>query len=143
MLDYCDEFKKLEKLKPDWNSYGSNPPNELALQNGRLMILYLLLNGLEPDKISPDAEDGIAIYLCKGRKRVWISCFNSGWMGCCCYFTNEREVSSPIIWEFENLFDNNHIEKIKSYLEKGTICSNELASVEHKEAVKTHLQKSL
>jgi hypothetical protein len=63
-------FARLYTIKPDWDSYGAEPPNELALKNLRTVVEATKARGLEATRIMPSAENGAGI--------VWMGTFNKG-----------------------------------------------------------------
>ncbi len=68
----------MRNLSDNWNGYGSAAPNREAFLNAEDVILVLHQKGLEPHRISPSAEEGIAFTFVNGRKRAIIECYNNG-----------------------------------------------------------------
>ncbi|MBU0514869.1 MAG: hypothetical protein KJ621_08865 [Proteobacteria bacterium] len=70
-----NEFRSLDD---NWNEYGSEAPNELALAAAREVLIVLQKVGLAPSRLAPSAEDGVGISFYKGNKYANIECFNDG-----------------------------------------------------------------
>lgn len=53
------DIKSFVNYPPNWDSFGSQPPNEIAIMNAIKGLQILAGNGLFPDKVSPSMEEGI------------------------------------------------------------------------------------
>jgi hypothetical protein len=63
------QLDSLLKLKKNWDSYESDPPNEQAMVNARCVLEYMKDN-LEANRVVPVADGGVGV--------VWVSEFNKG-----------------------------------------------------------------
>lgn len=74
-------FGKLEelcRLDPDWNGYGSMPPNATAKAHARDILLELHKLNRIPERVVASADDGVGIYITSGKKYAMIECYNDG-----------------------------------------------------------------
>lgn len=74
MKTYANYIKEMVSLKKGWNSYDADPPNALSIQNAQTMLDILKHTGIEPRRVAPVADGGIAIWL----DLIPIMCYNSG-----------------------------------------------------------------
>ncbi len=77
-ISMIDHIKKLMNLKKDWDSYGSDPPNEISYNNSLIIIDALVKLDLIPTNISPSVEGGICFSFINNRKHSDIECDNEG-----------------------------------------------------------------
>jgi len=78
-LPECDrELEELLRLEQDWDSYGAEPPNDLAVSLAKKLVRVLGQQGLPPPCINPSAEEGVCVSFRAGRLYADIECFNSG-----------------------------------------------------------------
>jgi hypothetical protein len=75
LLGRLDELGKLIR---DWDGYGAEAPNSLAVANAELVICELCRVEHEPDRVVASAEGGIGVYLFRLKKRMLVECFNDG-----------------------------------------------------------------
>ena len=68
-------WKELSQLKRGWDSYNAEPPSQAAITKAKQIAKQLTL---QPTKITPSAEGGVAITFIKGRRYADIECFNEG-----------------------------------------------------------------
>ena len=74
-----ERLDRLSKLAPNWNSYGSPPPSDAAVANGKLILQLLQTKQLEPDNVHASADGGIAFsFVSDTISRAAIECLNSG-----------------------------------------------------------------
>lgn len=73
-----EKLESLAELRDGWNSYGSAPPNEAAINTARRILEQLRLMGLRPERIVASAQDGISIYFLSGNKSADVEIYNSG-----------------------------------------------------------------
>ena len=74
-------FERLEELhclEPDWNGYGSMPPNATALAYAREILHELHNLDQIPERVVASADDGVGIYVASGQKYAMIECYNDG-----------------------------------------------------------------
>jgi hypothetical protein len=72
------KLSSMRTLSDNWNGYGSAAPNKDAFRNAEDLIMVLHQKGLEPSRIAPSAEEGIALTFMSGQKRAIIECYNNG-----------------------------------------------------------------
>jgi len=72
------QLESLKGLQPDWNGYGSNPPNVVAYSQARRVLDELHRVNFEPSRIMASADDGIAICLMDKNRYADLECYNSG-----------------------------------------------------------------
>jgi hypothetical protein len=77
-IQWDPELDGLRKLRVDWDSYGAEPPNALAVSALRRILLQVSQAGLEPTKIAPSAEGGAAVCFVHEDKYADVECFNNG-----------------------------------------------------------------
>lgn len=76
-LSKLDSFRR---LRPGWDSYEADPPNETALENARqALLLFLGSESPLPVRVAPSAEGGVTlVFSWGGSKYADIECFNDG-----------------------------------------------------------------
>lgn len=72
------KLEELRRLEPDWNGYGSMPPNARAEANARDILLELHKLDRIPERVVASADDGVGIYITSGKKYAMIECYNDG-----------------------------------------------------------------
>ena len=72
MVDYTS-IGKLRHLETDWDSYGAEPPNEVALQ-----LATDLISGCKPSLVGASAEGGVCVSFFNDDRYGDIECFNTG-----------------------------------------------------------------
>ncbi|MEX2120023.1 MAG: hypothetical protein WD847_10555 [Pirellulales bacterium] len=78
LQERLDRVARLQSLPRDWDSYGAEPPNRVAVERSRHVLEILSASGLPSPQITPSAEEGICISFRNGRFYAHIECFNSG-----------------------------------------------------------------
>ena len=76
-----EELQGLRRLCDDWDGYGSEAPNDVALHHGRTMLTVLDACGRPPNQVSASAEGGVGLYLRTGDRYAIIECLNTGEIG--------------------------------------------------------------
>jgi hypothetical protein len=71
-------IQQLAGLKPNWDCFGSAPPNELAVNNALLALGHLEELKLIPSRINPSCDEGILFELEHGNERILLDFYNSG-----------------------------------------------------------------
>jgi len=75
---FQDKLYSLRGLPNNWNGYGSAAPNSIAIRYAQDILDILYENDFSPDEIFPSSEEGVALFLKKGRKHSVIECYNDG-----------------------------------------------------------------
>lgn len=84
-------------LQPGWDTYGSDPPNEIATTIAKQILALLEAESLPPSRLLPSSEGGIAISFVKGPMRAGIEIYNSGEIAAATYTQQDQ----PIVWELD------------------------------------------
>ena len=71
-------ISELQKLKTDWDTYGSEAPNDTAAHLTRKVLRHLLDEGFEPSSLSPSSDGGLCVSFRKSDRYGDVECFNSG-----------------------------------------------------------------
>lgn len=87
-----DEFKELQD---NWNGYGSEAPNNIALTLSHELGDILHEREFEPTRVLPSAEEGVGVSFASGEKRAIIECFNDGDVVAVTY----EDDGEPRVWE--------------------------------------------
>ncbi|MGO9689909.1 MAG: hypothetical protein ACLP2X_15380 [Syntrophobacteraceae bacterium] len=88
------KLSSMRTLADNWNGYGSAAPNRDAFRNAEDLMMVLHQKGLEPIRIAPSAEEGIAFTFMNGQKRALIECYNNGGI-CAAVF---QKGMTPEVW---------------------------------------------
>ncbi|MCL1470644.1 hypothetical protein [Argonema antarcticum] len=109
------KLQKLENLPANWDSYGANPPNSIALFWGRESLTVLFEMNFPPTQITPSVEEGIGICFIRGKKYADIECFNTGEI---LAVTSDGQ-GNPNVWEVNPSGEElkNSLERIRVYLQ--------------------------
>ena len=75
---YSAQIDQLNKLPINWNSYGSNPPNFIAIDTAREVLDALWHLQVPPSRVAPLADEGIVIWLTLNEHQICIESLNSG-----------------------------------------------------------------
>jgi len=73
-----NRLKELQSLQRDWDSYGSAPPNDEAVNAALAVLRELSAAGMPAPRISPSVEEGVCISFRNGHLYADVECFNSG-----------------------------------------------------------------
>lgn len=111
------ELDKLKGLPENWNGYGSEAPNRVAMFNARniLSVLHELGAMLEPKKIVPSAEDGVAIFFENGKRHGLIECTNDDEIGVIVYELGGKSESWPVADDEGSIRDT--LDRITAYID--------------------------
>jgi hypothetical protein len=72
-------LEDLSRIPTNWNSYGSPSPDETALRRAKPILQALRSKLLQPDKLLPSAEGGVAFtFVSETNSRAVIESLNSG-----------------------------------------------------------------
>lgn len=78
LIDKREALRDLQKLAPNWDSYGAAPPNRHALTTADEILTTLEEQLLLPTTIVPSAEGGVSIYFQCGSRTAYVECYNDG-----------------------------------------------------------------
>ena len=85
----------LRDLPANWDSYGAEPPNDVAVSALRRILLQVSQVGLEPTKIVPSSEGGAAVCFVRADKYADVECFNN----CDVLAVTSGDGQDPEAWE--------------------------------------------
>jgi hypothetical protein len=108
-IKYVSILEQLRKLPDNWDSYGAEPPNLMALYWSKTVLELLLEINFPPNKITASVENGVGISFIQGEKYADIECFNTGEI---LAVTSDKQ-GNPNVWQVDDKLDS-----IKSALEK-------------------------
>ena len=113
--EYNEKLMQLAQLSKNWDSYGAEPPNKIALNWAKETLIILSELELFPIQIGPSVENGVGISFMFGKKYADIECFNEGDI---LAVTSDRQ-GNPDVWEVEasTLGIKSAIEKIRVFLQ--------------------------
>ena len=75
---FYKQLDELDALEPDWNGYGSMPPNATAIEHSRVVLECLDDLGHVPSRVVASADDGVGIYITRGARYAVLECMNDG-----------------------------------------------------------------
>ena len=107
------QVEVMRHLEDNWNGYGSQAPNDLAIQLAEHVVLSSAPK-LAPTRVMASAQGGVAIYFVRGRKRGDIECLNTGELTA----TTCGENAAPLVWELKAGEIKSAIENITNFLER-------------------------
>ena len=84
-------------VAPNWDTYGAEPPNDIARRLAAKVLAALELASMPPALLIPSAEGGIAISFVEGVNRAEIEVYNTGEIAAATY----SDQSDPAIWELD------------------------------------------
>ncbi len=113
---YYKKLKELSSLPTNWDSYGAEPPNDIALNWTKEILSILFKIEFPPTRITPSVENGVGISFICDNKYADIECFNEGEI---LAVTSDGK-GNPEVWEVETstLGITSAIEKIRVFLQK-------------------------
>jgi hypothetical protein len=72
------ELDRLRSLQNDWNSYGAEPPNEIAFDKAKLILSIAQTLRLPISRVVASAEGGIGVCFVRGNRYAHIEASNQG-----------------------------------------------------------------
>jgi hypothetical protein len=86
------------RLIHGWDTYGGDPPNEMARTIAANVLTLLEAEALPPARLLPSAEGGIAISFVEGARRAEIETYNTGEIIAAIYSADDE----PLVWELDD-----------------------------------------
>jgi hypothetical protein len=101
-------------LNRGWDTYGGDPPNDLARRIAANVLAVLEAEALPPARLLPSVEGGIAITFAEENGRAEIEIYNTGEIAAAAYAGTE----DPTAWDFRANEDEikNTISRIREHL---------------------------
>ena len=111
------ELNRLYLLQPDWDTYGSEPPNNRAIVLAHQILIALNEEDLLPDRTVPSAEGGVSMSFYEGEKFAMIECFNDGETVAAWSDRQGKIETWEVIWENSSDLDlRESINRIRDFL---------------------------
>jgi hypothetical protein len=66
------------RVENGWNSYGAEAPNRKAIESAMSFAERAVLDGVQPVRIEPSAEGGVAVAFIRGQRRAIAEFLNCG-----------------------------------------------------------------
>lgn len=118
LAEHEEQLSKAALLEPNWNSYGSERPNSVAIANARKIIGLCDGAGVIPARIVPDADGGMAVTFFENEKHSYIAASNDSSMVAAMF--DYRPMDEPIAWELDASTEqiNSALARIVEYLKR-------------------------
>ncbi len=72
-----EKLREMRNLKPGWDSYEAEPPNEWALKKTHEALAAFAYQRVQPDSVLPSVENGVGISVSRGEKYSFLEVLNS------------------------------------------------------------------
>ncbi len=95
--EFYRKLDELANLPENWDSYGAEPPNNLAISLAHKALDVLTEMNFRPSRVTPSVENGIGISFIFEDKYADIECFNTGEV--LAVISDGKEI--PDVWEVE------------------------------------------
>jgi hypothetical protein len=105
------KLKDMNKLLPNWNSYGAEPPSEESRARAMKVLAVLQEQSFPPTKVVPSSEGGIAICFIRDDRYADIEFLNTGENLAVTY----RGAEEPTVWPIEDEMLNLTIDQIRRH----------------------------
>lgn len=112
---YSEAVKRLGSLRElasNWNGYGAEAPNEVALEAATLILTELGMVNLQPSRILPSAAGGVSICFFQSKKYAELECYNTGESVA---IIKNTKTNWRDVWEVDSPVDA--VRKIKNFLD--------------------------
>lgn len=76
--EWIRQLESLSSLARGWDGYQAEPPNAMALRNGRRLLEALSGMNVLPERVVPSADGGVALVLSTRPTYRALECFNDG-----------------------------------------------------------------
>jgi len=97
LLRQVRQLDELNQLPDNWDSYGAEPPNAIALSWAKTVLVALFGIDLPPDHVTPSVENGVGISFVHGDRYADVECFNTGEI----LAVTSTGQGNPTVWEVE------------------------------------------
>lgn len=97
---FTDARQRLEAaahLPRNWDTYGAEPPNRLALALASRLFYFLERASVPPNRVAPSAEGGVAFSFVERASRAVIEVYNTGEVAAATY----SDTGQPTVWGLE------------------------------------------
>ena len=84
-------------LQPGWDTYGADPPSQIARELAQKILRKLEAEALPPSRLLPSSEGGIAISFANEHGRAEIEIYNTGEIAAATY----SDQDDPIVWDID------------------------------------------
>jgi hypothetical protein len=84
-------------LAQGWDTYGAEPPNNVARDLATRVLAALEKSALPPTQLTPTVEGGIALSFVDGHNRAVIELYNTGEVAAATY----SDEGTPAVWDIE------------------------------------------
>lgn len=107
----CERVEHMRLVGPDWNGYGSEAPNQFAIENAK-EILLSATSFVVPNRVAPSAQGGVGICFYRGNKYADIECLNTGEI----LATTSDGTGRPEVWEVKPSESKGALQRIGQYI---------------------------
>jgi len=76
LQEHLSRVENFANLNRGWNSYSAPPPNEMARETAKALLMSLSYNNLVPQHVNPSVVGGIGVTFIGGDKEVFIEITN-------------------------------------------------------------------
>ena len=73
-----DEIRAFSDLPPNWDSFGSEPISEQAVQNALIALDKMYARSLFPPRVDPSSDDSIIFEIRRNDRTVLLEFFSNG-----------------------------------------------------------------
>jgi len=105
---------ELAAFPPDWDGYGSDPPNATAVDRVRRVFAAALELDIAPSTVVPSAEGGVGVYFGSAARCGDIECFNTGEM----VAVVSDDADDLRVWEIDAEGISSAVEEIRDYVQR-------------------------
>lgn len=112
--DIKDAFDHLTQCKPNWDSYGADPPNLWSIDESFNLVKYFEEQEILPGRIKPSVVGGVGVTYYTNNKKVYVEISNSKTI----YVLFSDGISDP---EVLRIFNREQLYNYLIYYFKGNI----------------------
>lgn len=107
-----DQISQLGSIGHNWDSYGSEPPNPIAIENAKNMIKRFASRNIKPAVIAPCPEEGVTLTFIIGEQMATIETYSSGEI----IAIKAKEETESEVWEVDPDSPEADIDNIQVHL---------------------------
>ncbi len=113
-MELREQLIPITYLKPNWDSYGAEPPNEKARTKAAQILSNLEVAALLPTRLVPSAEGGVGFCFVEADRYADIECLNTGEILAAMYCGQQ----DPDVWEIDHSSESIQaaIEQIREHI---------------------------